>query len=138
MHPFLFSEIQQTKRHIWIGLIAYFVLLTVLRYKFGDLGFIIFLGLIVVFINISLGAGAFFEEIAKSRLQFFNIFPIRRSHLWLIKIGFGLTTGFVIILISALFLIFIPGEDRSGSCYANTNHSPETSHLTSTGFSGFP
>ena len=76
MNPILFCEIQQLKRQLWKLLIFYIVLLSFLRYFFGDTGLLISLFLLSLSLSIAAGTGCFEEEILKKRLNFLYIVPV--------------------------------------------------------------
>lgn len=114
IHPILISELFQTRR----GLVK------ALLFVCGSAALLRYLGMkeLIWFIllpNIAsgVGIGTFSEEYQKGQLKFLFSLPVKRLHIWIVKILFGIVgTLFFMVCIYAIWAV-VPGEENDSSWF---------------------
>jgi len=97
-------------RHIQIkyliSMVIFSIPIVLMRYYFGDIGFVIALCIFGHGLSFGLGCGVFEEEFYKGRLSFLWSIPFSRHKIWLFNVMSCLALVFLSILIlSSIFLI---------------------------------
>lgn len=110
MHPIILSDFYQCRRSLFQGLVFVALLVFALKYFLGFLGVILALVFLVPAVSGAVGVGTMSEEYVKGHFRFLYTLPVRRTDIWFIKAGFGLTALLLAIAIICIFGFLGPSQ----------------------------